>query len=359
MENIQKCVGMSTETIERMRVGINYPWIDYGWDFGIPPPAWVHPGKLEQWRARKRVQILDDFRRFAELGLFAVRWFMLADGLSYGTGEEAPRLIDGRWRFDPLPADHPFHWQLIEDFAFVLEVCSETGVRLVPSLIDFHWCHEGKSLEGGIVKGGRGDVLRDEEKRRRFFDHVLEPLLDVSVRRPDTIYAWEIINEPEWVTKRRYFSWLQRDKNKTIPYQSMIEFIREGIGRINSRGLPSSVGFAHWDAMNKWNSGRLGISVPQFHYYAPDRREIPVNPFSPGTPCFIGEFATTFLRGWPDLDDLDRPIPVRLRNLEAKRYSAAFLWSARAKDNATKWEPDDHRDTLAFLNSAGRGDVIA
>lgn len=356
---------MSTETINRMPVGINYPWIDYAWDFGIPPAAWVKPGDLERWREEKRAKVREDFRTFSNLGLFAVRWFMLADGLSYGVGDEAPRLIDGRWRFDPLSADHPFHRRLCEDFEFVLDVCAETGIKFLPSLIDFHWCYPGKTIDeaGGIVKCGRGDIIRDPAKRRHFLDAVLEPLLDISARRPEVIYAWELINEPEWVTRRRFFGWLQRDPNRTVSHRAMIAFIREGMQRINARLIRSTVGFAHWDAMHRWGAGRLGMTAPQFHYYAPDEREIPDNNFPSGTPCFVGEFATTCLRCWPDLTgtDLERPIQPRLQMLEGRGYSAAFLWSARAKDNATSWEAADHHDTLAFVSPPAddHGDVPA
>src|SRR5215470_16715131 len=93
-----------------MLVGVNYPWIDYGWDFGDPPPAWVNTQHVAEWRERKREQIVTDFRACAEMGLFAVRWFILADGLSYGVGEAAPKKVGHLWAFDPLPGDHPFHW---------------------------------------------------------------------------------------------------------------------------------------------------------------------------------------------------------------------------------------------------------
>jgi hypothetical protein len=48
-----------------MLVGINYPWIDYGWDFGDPPPAWVAGEYVAGWRENKRKQIEEDFRLFA------------------------------------------------------------------------------------------------------------------------------------------------------------------------------------------------------------------------------------------------------------------------------------------------------
>src|SRR5215475_4198125 len=138
-----------------MLVGVNYPWIDYGWDFGDPPPAWVGTQHVAEWREKKREQIVADFRAFAEMGLFPVRWFILADGLSYGVGEAAPKKVGGVWVFDPLPGDHPFHIQLREDFEFVLKTCDELKIKFAPSLIDFHWCHQGvvAGADAGVVIG--------------------------------------------------------------------------------------------------------------------------------------------------------------------------------------------------------------
>jgi hypothetical protein len=355
-----------------MLIGINYPWIDYAWDFGDPPEAWVAPAYADEWRRKKREQIAADFRAFAEMGLFAVRWFMLADGLSYGAGDEAPKVIGGKWTFDPLPREHRFHKQLCEDFEFVLKTCAELKIKFVPSLVDFHWCYQGVAADadGKIVKCGRYDVVADEAKSRVFFDNVLDPLLDVSMRYPETIYAWELINEPEWVTEPRSLLKIRSDSNKTVTQDQMLAFIAEGIGRINARSLPngrqafrSTVGFAHWDALETWDSAGLGVTLHQFHYYAPDRRKIPRHHYSAEYPCFIGEFATTFQRGWPELkkQDMARTITNRLRCVEEKGYPSAFLWSARATDDATTWTKPDRQETLGFIKrSAGLpGDDVA
>lgn len=350
---------MAQDTPE-FQVGINYPWIDYAWDFGDPPPAWVGPGDVAEWREKKRKQILDDFQAFRGLGLFAVRWFLLADGLSYGVGENAPKLVDETWRFDPLPAEDSFHKQLCDDFEFVLKTCREVGIKFVPSLLDFHWCHPGTAVDaaGEIVKGGRGDIILEKSKRNRFFDQVLEPLLDLSVSYADVIYAWELINEPEWVTYKPSFFSFGRDSKKTIPRDEMLEFLTAGVGRINRRQTPngepafrSTIGFAHWDAIDEWDSIGLGVTLHQYHYYAPDNRRLPGQNYPNLKHCFIGEFATKFHRGWPDLDNQDheRTIAARLRCVAEKGYPSAFLWSARATDEATAWADNDREETLAYL----------
>jgi hypothetical protein len=354
-----------------MLVGVNYPWIDYAWDFGDPPEAWVNPQYVAEWREKKRQQIVADFRAFAEMGLFAVRWFMLADGLSYGAGADAPKIVSGKWTFDSLPREHRFHQQLCDDFEFVLKTCDELKIKFVPSLIDFHWCHQGTVADAnaGIVKGGRYDIVADPAKSKTFFDHVLEPLLEISLRYPDAIYAWELINEPEWVTETRSLMQIRSDVNKTVTQDQMLAFIAEGVGRINAKLLPdgrqafrSTIGFAHWDAIESWDSAGLGVTLHQFHYYAPDRRKIPKHHFSDEYPCFIGEFATTFQRGWPELkkQDLARAITARLRCVEEKGYPAAFLWSARATDDATTWTEADCQETISFVKNstvAGSDDV--
>ncbi|MDQ3012822.1 MAG: hypothetical protein M3X11_19205, partial [Acidobacteriota bacterium] len=120
----------------QLLVGINYPWIDYGWDFGDPPAAWVNAQNLLVWRQQKRNRTVEDFPRFADLGLFAVRWFILPDDTNYGIGNDAPQKLNNHWIFNPLPSQHEFHSHLAEDFEFVLQTCARLRLQLVPSLID-------------------------------------------------------------------------------------------------------------------------------------------------------------------------------------------------------------------------------
>jgi hypothetical protein len=343
-----------------MLIGINYPWIDYGWDFG-PPPLWVAKNELSAWRARKHRQIEEDFSRFAAQGIFAVRWFLLADGTNYGMGECAPKATGDDWTFDPLPAGHPFYEQLCDDFAFVLQTCAQNGLKLFPSLIDFHWSGQGSVPENcpGIIKGGRYDIMRDPAKRNAFFDRVLDPLLEASARHPNSIFAWELINEPEWVIRKFPLSG-KRDGNRNVSLKGMRAFISEGMRRINAHLLPaggrafrSSVGFAHWNSLHKWDWEKLGITLPQFHYYAQGNCALPPHPSSADCPCVLGEFATAPERDWPDLKSLhmDQTVANRLGCIEEKGYPACFLWSARAADVATRWTAEEHRSIMVYADS--------
>lgn len=331
---------------------------------------WVSLERLSSWREKKRKQIEADFRFFASQGISAVRWFLLADGLNYGMGEFAPRSTSGTWVFDPLPAGHSFYESLRDDFEFVLQLCLLHGLKLFPSLIDFYWCRQGSTLvagQEGIVKGGRQDVVRDPEKRRNFFDRLFEPLLESSAQFRDSLYAWELINEPEWAIRKE--STLQkRDGNPNVSRQEMREFIAEGVNRIHTKRLPdgnpafpSSVGFAHWENLGEWDVEGLGITLHQFHYYAQHRSDLPEYSSLKTHPCVVGEFATATGREWPDLKLLSREQSLgnRLRRIEEKGYPACFLWSARAADKATRWTDEERRQVIAYTRAGPTDDLQA
>lgn len=339
-----------------MELGINYPWIDYGWDFGDPPLKWTGGMGVDEWRARKRRRIESDLRAFAELGLGAVRWFILGDGTNYGLGEEAPRRAAGRWHFEPLPAAHPFHRQLTDDFRFVLATCRQVGIRILPSLLDFQWAWPGVAVAdgSGVVKGGRGQILTDPERRERFFATVFDPLLELSREYREEIVAWELINEPEWVIRRPwYLFWQPPDPRRTVGRGSMLDYLRAGIARIERVGggeLRSTVGFARARTIREWSLP--GLTLDQFHYY-PDglsgEDRLPTGLES----AIVGELATAAdFRPWPELGR--QTLLDRLRLLEARGFRAAYLWSAGEEQvDATSWTPLEQGQVREFLGTRG------
>ena len=99
----------------------------------------------------------------------------------------------------------------------------------------------------GSVRG-RADVVIDKTKRSKFFDNVLDPLLKISNDYSNLIFAWEIINEPEWVTVGWNPTWpqfLQRYKDityLTVDQTDMAMFLQEGIRRVRASDFDATVG---------------------------------------------------------------------------------------------------------------------
>ena len=111
---------------------------------------------------------------------------------------------------------------------------------------------------------------------------------------------------------------------------------------INTAGFSSTVGFAAYPTLARWDSVDLGLSLHQFHYYG-EPTEIPRQSFDPQWPLIVGEFATAVHRPWPELGPR-QDVLSRLRLLSAKDFPVAFLWSRNraeeaASEPAVDWSP--------------------
>ena len=119
------------------------------WRGGLAAPRW-YP------------EIDGHLRHFQDVGISVVRWFILADGLTYGVGAEAPvpdRTVKGGWRFEPPPLTAEFlqHFEtLLERFS---AACADTrpAIQLLPVLIDFHFCKPGHTAgrDAGPAESGQ------------------------------------------------------------------------------------------------------------------------------------------------------------------------------------------------------------
>lgn len=302
-------------------IGINYPWLDYGWDFGLPPPLWTAGLDPSLFRAARRTQVAEDFARLAASGFNVVRWFVLGDGLA----------TPANWA--------PKHLQpLLDDFTALLRICECAGLRLLPSLLDFHWCLPPVEASPGWMKGGRAAVIRNPSLRRQFLDLVLKPLLAASQAHPDAIYAWEPMNEPEWVTQRSAWRFWERafPNRRTVPRAAMHAFLRQAVAQINAAGFVSTIGWAHWRTIRDWATEDWGIALQQFHYYGQGGAPLPQAASVCRGPCLVGEFAAAPDPPWPGglrhRDD-------RLHRIEQAGYAGALTWSLHARDSLSRTGP--------------------
>jgi hypothetical protein len=340
-----------------MRVGVNYPWFDYGWDFGLGPAEWRGIRSTPRWYD----DIDRHLDRFRAIGLTVVRWFILADGLTYGTAAEAPRLdatSASGWSFDPPPLAQ----DTLDHFDELLRRFADAGrafpgpIQLLPVLIDFYFCAPGTTPvvgsdpgdprtanpDPGWIKGGRADAIIDAAKRRRFLDEVLDPLLIVSERYPDAIYAWELMNEPDLITG----GWRSgASALHSIDQHAMTAFLEEGKEHIRRAGFKSTVGFASFTGLRR--SG-ITADINQFHHYAGGRRPLRRHTFDPRHPGIIGEFATAPTDVWPELVTSGQSVLNRLKLADARGYPLAMPWSFLASDRHTLWSAAVEREVEAF-----------
>ncbi len=337
-----------------MQVGVNYPWFDYGWDFGLGPPSWRAGRRTPRWYD----EIDRDLRQLQDIGVSVVRWFILADGLTYGTGDDAPRVrgwARRRWRFDPPPLDRAILAHFSELLARFAATSSGAAphIQLLPVFIDFLFCQPGvlpvmaPEAPGssnmvphrGWVKQGRADAVANDNKRARFLDNALGPLLEASQHYPAVIYAWELINEPDWVTE----GWSPNPQREPrVAESSMQAFIEEGSERIRRAGFRPTVGFGSAATLR-----RCGVvaDVSQFHHYPDGTATLDRHEFDC---CIVGEFATAATDVWPDLIDTGQTVLNRLRLAESRGYSLALPWAFRSQDRHTTWSSEVERDVRAF-----------
>lgn len=370
-----------SDTKQRMRVGINYPWKNYGWDFGIGP--W---GMRRAWEA----SLVDELRMLRKLGVHAVRWFILGDAMTYGTREGAPTRDPARpwhghpqWRFTPPTGDavRP----ILEDFRVLLECFKKAAddggepVRLMPVVLDFAMFFPGNFESGpfkksqgptqgppdGFVKNGRADLAYDEGKSRLFIDHLLTPMVTTAAEpqfKP-LIHSFDLCNEPEWCT------WdgpeQQKDPLRTLPVAKMKQLLHACAYAVRPHHT-ATVGFAEHETNYKWDAAAMGLGLWQFHYYrkphevpeaaAPVRTVVGEFASAPGHPKEVpSQLLGQFMdlpgdRTWPELGGAwgDQSVGARLGLLDKKGFSEAFVWSMNAADRSTRWDDATRNDIARF-----------
>jgi hypothetical protein len=356
-----------------MKVGFNYAWSHdkYGQNFGpvfIAPPA----DGMPMWQKTLPKQLIE----FKAMGLSVIRWFILMNGLNYGrrlvvddrgviqdielpidrsTIDSGSAQITHKWEFNPPDKLHPF---FTDHFRLMLQMFrdSRTGLQVIPSFVDFPFFAVPKDRQRD-AGGGRQDIALDKDKRKLFFDTVLEPLLQVSTPFKDQIFAWEVMNEPSWLIRPgKPFGPVVNDSRMNVSV--LRTFLQEALDRIEAHSefaSKSTVGHRFIPDLNTLPTGKLR----QFHYYAKTNvADDPTTiPDHATTNAFVGEFSPEFngnlfdrIRedpgaSWPELQDRDRPaqhtVTRRLQLLADKGYLLAMVWpnTGGGEANRIKLDP--------------------
>ena len=334
-----------------MKLGVNYPWVHCGHDFGPKPPPWAG-GAPTDWGA-----VGDELARLRALGVRSARWWVLAGGVNLPCGSEIAAFADRRpfgpgfpaaaerWvPRGPLPA---LPDAFLDDFDRLLAACEAADVGLWPSLVSFEAFLPIEDQTGGVTSGGRGAVVLDPA----FLDAVLEPLLDVCEARPAGVFAVEVVNEPRWAMQPGWLASRFGEHPPWVRAEAMSGFVRDAAERIAARGLTASVGFLDgavpWLSVGALASLRAlaarGRYLHQHHHYpgVTGARTLVPAWRQAIRPCWLGELATSRHGRWHDPglreDDPTRFLEARLELVRRRGYDGALLWARRATDPHVLW----------------------
>lgn len=286
--------------------GVNLPWMRYGCDFGAN--AWQADGGIGQPDRRGRLR--EVLARLAGDGTTLVRWFVLCDGRA-GLRESPDGLPSGLDDF------------VLRDLDAAVEELDRAPIRAMLVLLDFHWCRP-RQVVNGVLLGGRSRALGRPDGRARLLDSVLAPILD-RYSRSGAVAAWDIINEPDWVTGR-FGRW---HGPGIVSRGAMRAFISEAVGLVHGMATqPVTVGSASTRSLSLMRD--LGLDFYQAHWYDRHDRhsplDRPVAVLGLDRPVLLGEFPTR---------NSSRPPADIVEIARLRGYAGALAWPARSDDPAS------------------------
>lgn len=277
-------------------IGANLPWIHYGIDFGAN--AWCPDGGVGRPGAHKRLD--STFASLAASNVRYVRWFLFCDGRAGIHYSERGRPV----RIDEL---------VFRDIDAGLEAAHRHGVGVMFVLLDFLWC-TAATVVRGVQLGGRAHVLQDSENREALLDAVLGRLFERYAKEP-AIFAWDIINEPEWIT--------------TLDPEQVRTFLVDAVSRAHATARqPVTIGSAGMRWRDRYTG--LGLDFYQVHWYDSLKHQpaldTPIERLGFDRPVLLGEFPTRGSR---------RSSSEIVEAARSAGYAGAFYWSVLSKDECS------------------------
>jgi len=289
-------------------LGVNYPWFNYGHDFGTT--AWGHDGVSNETSNK---QIDTDFAYLKGQGVHVVRWFL------FGDCRASPE-------FDTDGKVTGFDEYFYSDLDAALAIAKKHNIYIILVLLDFRLAEKAKDVNS-IQLGGRSQLITEPKIRQSFLDNSLKPLLE-RYGKNRNIMAWEVINEPEGAMNISGGKWVQ----EPVDVAAMQSFVKDAVHYIHTYSSQhATVGSASRQWLSYWTNSKLDFH--QYHYYDRTESQYPLDytyaALNIDKPCIVGEFPTK---------NTKRTITQYLDIIWKNGYAGALAWSYRASDEASDFK---------------------
>jgi len=218
-------------------IGANYAWKDWNGDF--TDQGWDERFKLME----------ADFDLMKEKGVRTLRWWVYTDFVTapLWEGEGVNRRCTGM----------PKGW--VQNFMKAVEAAHARGIRLYPVFSSFD-----------LGRKGFKEVVTDKAVRKSFIEKAVRPLLEAAGNN-EGIFAWDIINEPEWLVRSQDGGDPNKElSNGPVKLSELRDYVKEMAQEIHKRAKqPVSVGSAglKWCGWQYDFYSGLKLDFFDVHYY--------------------------------------------------------------------------------------------
>ena len=176
-------------------LGCNLPWLDgrMGWDIAYHP-EWGYGfdyAKVDRY-----------FADMHKMGIKVVRWWVFTD-------------MRAGVIFDDAGIPIAVQDEVVQHMDFVMnKVCPKYGIQM-------YWC-----LISSLVDTKHFDIITKPAVRDAYFQHVVRPLAQ-RYRGHPSLFAWDIMNEPESDVRGRSGNW---SLGRGTDWETMRTFLQECAG---------------------------------------------------------------------------------------------------------------------------------
>lgn len=266
--------------IENFYVGVNYPWINYGYDAA----AYSFGGRSRcGFSSLANRQKLDlEFSRFAEHGIRLVRVWILGDlraGVVFFDADGKVVGIDNCVR---------------PDVQALVEVARKYRIQLIPVLMDFLVADESSQMQFGARKwteGEHADLITNPDRGKELIQKALRPVVEIlsAANRESgfaVIYAVDVFNESDNAVGIFH----------SRTFHALKDFVREVRNMIRSvdSSLKVTLGVRNRDDLMRywWD---IDLDIVQYHFYDAFEEEeerplhFPVSQLGFRRPVILGE----------------------------------------------------------------------